>query len=53
MNTPLLAVARNAAPEAHPNCKDLRGAEEAERMREAMVRPKRIAGRLGIPGFGT
>jgi hypothetical protein len=39
-----------AAPEAHPNCKDLRGADEADRMREAMVRAKRIAGRLGIPG---
>jgi hypothetical protein len=40
-----------AAPEAHPNCKDLRGADEADRMREALVRAKRIAGRLGIPGL--
>ncbi|NJM54996.1 MAG: hypothetical protein HC841_02900 [Verrucomicrobiae bacterium] len=51
MNTPPLAVARDTAPEAHLNCKDLRGADEADRMREALVRPKRIAGRLGIPGI--
>lgn len=40
-----------AAPEPHPACKDLRGEDEANRMLEALVRPKRIAGRLGIPGF--
>lgn len=40
-----------AAPEPHPACKDLRGHDEANRMLEALVRPKRIAGRLGIPGF--
>ena len=37
-----------AAPEAHPACKDLRGADEASRMAEALRRPKRVAGRLGI-----
>jgi hypothetical protein len=40
-----------AAPEAHPHCKDLRGADEAARMREAMLRPMRIAKRMDIPGF--
>jgi hypothetical protein len=37
-----------AAPEAHPACKDLRGADEASRMVEALRRPKRVAHRLGI-----
>ncbi len=36
------------APEAHPACKDLRGADEASRMAEALRRPKRVAERLGI-----
>jgi hypothetical protein len=40
------------SPEAHPHCKDLRGADEALRMEEAMRRPRRISARLGIP-FGT
>lgn len=40
-----------AAPEPHPACKDLRGDDEGSRMLEALVRPKRMAGRLGIPGF--
>lgn len=40
-----------AAPEAHPQCKDLRGDDEAARMREALRRPQRIAERLGIPYF--
>jgi dihydrodipicolinate synthase/N-acetylneuraminate lyase len=39
------------APESHPDCKDLRGADEALRMEEAMRRPLRVAKRLGIPGF--
>ncbi|MES2596941.1 MAG: hypothetical protein V4662_16475 [Verrucomicrobiota bacterium] len=39
------------APEAHPDCKDLRGSDEALRMEEAMRRPLRVAKRLGIPGF--
>ena len=41
-----------ASPEAHPACKDLRGADEAARMVEALRRPKRMAERLGIP-FGS
>ena len=40
------------APEPHPDCKDLRGPDEALRMQEAMRRPKRLAPRLGIPFFG-
>jgi hypothetical protein len=39
------------APEPHPDCKDLRGADEGQRMAEAMRRPLRVAGRLGIPHF--
>lgn len=39
------------APEPHPDCKDLRGADEAARMREAMRRPLRMAKKLGIPFF--
>ena len=38
-----------ASPEAHPACKDLRGADEASRMNEALRRPRRVAERLGIP----
>jgi hypothetical protein len=40
-----------AAPESHPDCKDLRGEDEALRMEEAMRRPLRVAQRLGIPYF--
>ena len=36
------------SPEGQPACKDLRGADEASRMAEALRRPKRVAGRLGI-----
>ncbi len=39
------------APEPHPDCKDVRGADEALRMEEAMRRPLRVAKRLGIPYF--
>jgi len=39
------------APESHPDCKDVRGADEALRMEEAMRRPLRVARRLGIPYF--
>ena len=38
-----------ASPEAHPACNDLRGADEAARMTEALRRPLRVAERLGIP----
>lgn len=37
-----------AAAEAHPACRDLRGEDEAQRMEEALRRPARLAGRLGI-----
>ncbi len=40
-----------ASPEAHPACKDLRGADEAARMSEALRRPQRVAERMGIPFF--
>jgi dihydrodipicolinate synthase/N-acetylneuraminate lyase len=39
------------SPEAHPDCRDLRGEDEAARIAEAMQRPARIAKRLGIPNF--
>lgn len=38
-----------ASSEAHPNCLDLRGPDEALRMAEAMRRPTRLAKRLSIP----
>lgn len=40
-----------ASSEIHPDCPDIRPADEAERMREALVRPLRIAERLGIKNF--
>ncbi|HCN75869.1 MAG TPA: hypothetical protein DIT13_01585 [Verrucomicrobiales bacterium] len=39
------------APEPHPECKDVRGMDEALRMAEALRRPLRMAKRLGIPNF--
>lgn len=39
------------APEAHPACRDLRGADEPARMREALERPLRMAREANIPGF--
>jgi hypothetical protein len=45
----LLGVIQKADP--HPACRDLRDAWEADRMREALIRPLRIARRLGIPGL--
>jgi hypothetical protein len=44
-----LGITQTAEP--HPACKDLRGADEATRMAEALRRPQRLAQRLGIP-FG-
>jgi hypothetical protein len=41
------------ATEIHPNCRDLRAADEAQRMAEALRRPIRMAERLGIPGFAV
>jgi hypothetical protein len=40
------------SPESHPDCRDLRGDDEAVRMEEAMRRPLRMTERLDIPGFG-
>ncbi|HEY2341961.1 MAG TPA: hypothetical protein VGH90_02975, partial [Chthoniobacteraceae bacterium] len=40
-----------ASPETHPACRDLRGADEPRRMREALERPLRMARALQIPGF--
>ena len=45
----LHALGLIASPEPHPACKDLRGADEAARMAEALRRPVRVAERLGIP----
>jgi hypothetical protein len=47
----LHALGLIASPESHPRCNDLRGADEAQRMAEAMRRPSRMAERLGIPLF--
>jgi len=40
-----------ATDEVHPDCTDIRPGDEVARMREAMVRPLRVAERLGIPDF--
>lgn len=40
-----------AAPEPHPACADRRPADEAQRMREALQRPRRMAQKLGLAGF--
>jgi hypothetical protein len=47
----LHALGLIASPESHPACKDLRGADEAARMDEALRRPRRMAGKLGIAGL--
>ncbi|MEI6713652.1 MAG: hypothetical protein WCO60_07860 [Verrucomicrobiota bacterium] len=39
------------APETHPKCTDRRGSDEAQRMQEALRRPRRVAQKLGIPGL--
>jgi hypothetical protein len=39
------------ASEAHPACRDLRDADEAARMEEALRRARRMAEKLDIPGF--
>ena len=35
--------------EIHPDCPDLRPGDEQARMREALIRPMRMADRMGIP----
>lgn len=42
-----------AAPESHPDCRDLRGPDEALRMTEALRRPRRLAEKLHIPYFNA
>ncbi len=37
--------------EIHPHCPDLRTGDEAMRMREALIRPVRIAERMNIPHY--
>ena len=38
-----------SSAESHPNCKDLRSEDEAQRMLDGLRRPLRMASRLGIP----
>jgi len=45
----LLGLIRSS--EIHPDCRDLRPGDEAERMREALIRPLRVAKKLGISSF--
>jgi len=40
---------RFASPEMHPACRDLRGADEAARLTEALRRPLRMMARLDCP----
>jgi dihydrodipicolinate synthase/N-acetylneuraminate lyase len=40
-----------AAAEVHPDCPDVRSGDEHARMREALIRPLRMAERLAIPRF--
>ncbi len=47
----LHAMGLIATPEVHPQCQDLRPADETSRMTEAMRRPLRIAQRLKIQNF--
>ena len=37
--------------EVHPECPDIRPDDESDRMKEAMLRPLRVAERLGIDLF--
>lgn len=37
--------------EIHPDCADIRSGDEVARMKEALIRPLRIAERLDIPNF--
>lgn len=45
----LLGIIRSA--EIHPNCNDRRPDDEEARMREALIRPLRMAERLGIKNY--
>ena len=37
--------------EIHPDCPDIRAGNEAMKMREALIRPMRMAGRMNIPHY--
>ena len=45
----MLGVIESA--EIHPHCPDLRAGDEAMRMREALLRPMRMAERMNIPHY--
>ena len=45
----LLGIIEEAA--IHPDCPDLRSDDEAERMKEALIRPMRMAQRMKIPYY--
>ena len=45
----MLGVIESA--EIHPHCPDLRPGDEARRMREALIRPMRMAERMNIPHY--
>lgn len=40
-----------ATPEPHPDCAEIRGTDEADRMADALRRARRAAEKLAIPGF--
>ena len=42
-----------AAPDAHPACPAVRAVGEGARMEEALRRPRRVAEKLRVPGFGS
>lgn len=46
-----LGIIRQA--DVHPRCRDRRDSHEAQRMREALQRPQRIAERMGIADFSV
>ena len=45
----MLGVIESA--EIHPDCPDIRAGNEAMKMREALIRPMRMAGRMNIPHY--
>ena len=45
----MLGVIESA--EIHPDCPDIRAGNEAMKMREALIRPVRMAGRMNIPHY--
>ena len=45
----MLGVIESA--EIHPDCSDIRAGNEAMKMREALIRPMRMAERMNIPHY--